>query len=55
MEKAREFLSVGHSVSETALLSGYGDVFNFSKMFRKTVGISPAEYKKNAREECVLS
>ncbi|MBQ4159984.1 MAG: AraC family transcriptional regulator [Clostridia bacterium] len=49
MEKAKEFLSSGHSVSEAALLSGYGDVFNFSKMFRKTVGVSPAAYKKSPR------
>lgn len=49
MEKAKEFLASGHSVSEAALLSGYGDVFNFSKMFRKAVGVSPAAYKKGSR------
>ena len=49
MEKAKGFLSSGHSVSETALLTGYGDVFNFSKMFRKTIGVSPLEYKQNSK------
>ncbi|MBR5451379.1 MAG: AraC family transcriptional regulator [Clostridia bacterium] len=44
--RAKEFLSDGHSVGETALLCGYSDSFTFSKMFKKQVGISPAEWKK---------
>ena len=49
MRRACEFLSAGYSVSETAFMSGYGDVFNFSKMFHKTFGVSPSEYKKSTR------
>lgn len=49
MYHACEFLSAGYSVSEAAFMSGYGDVFNFSKMFHKTFDISPSEYKKGVR------
>ena len=44
--KAAEFLLQGHNVSEAAYMSGYPDVFAFSKMFRKVMGMSPSEYKK---------
>lgn len=53
MERAREFLAGGYSVSEAATMSGYSDVFNFSKMFHKMVGVSPTEYKKNHRSTLV--
>ncbi len=46
MRRAQDFLTAGYSVSEAATLSGYDDVFNFSKMFHKTVGASPSDYKK---------
>lgn len=46
VERAKEFLSKGHSVSDTALLCGYSDSFTFSKMFKKQVGLSPADWKK---------
>lgn len=46
VERAKEFLSKGLSVSDTALLCGYSDSFTFSKMFKKQVGLSPADWKK---------
>lgn len=45
LEKAAEFLSRGFSVADTAEMAGYRDVCNFSKMFKKIRGKSPAEYK----------
>lgn len=53
MRKACDLLNEGYSVSDTASIVGYNDSFNFSKMFKKTNGISPMEYKKkfiNSRE-----
>ena len=29
---------------------GYDDVFNFSKMFKKNIGVSPLKYKKEFKE-----
>lgn len=46
MRRAGELLLKGYSVSESAYMVGYADAFNFSKMFRKTVGCSPSEYRK---------
>lgn len=46
MRKACEMLQKGYSVSEAANMSGYTDVFHFSKMFHKTIGYSPAAYRK---------
>lgn len=42
MEKARELLETGkYRVNEVAYLVGYDDVFYFSKLFKKKMGISP--------------
>lgn len=38
------------SVADTAKMVGYDDVFNFSKMFKKNVGVSPLKYKKELKE-----
>lgn len=46
VERAKAFLAKGHSVGDTAILCGYSDSFTFSKMFKKQVGLSPAEWKK---------
>ena len=51
MDKACELLLSGYSVADTAALVGYGDQFNFSKGFKKQLGVSPTEYRKNRREQ----
>ena len=38
------------SVADTAKMVGYDDVFNFSKMFKKNIGVSPLKYKKEFKE-----
>ncbi len=45
MENAKEFLLEGHSVGESALLSGYTDEFNFSRAYKKYFGIAPSHTK----------
>ena len=47
LNHAHSLLNTGYSVSEAAELSGYGDVFNFSKMFKKKFGKSPSQVKKS--------
>ncbi len=50
MKKAAELLvKYGYSVTETALSTGYSDVFTFSKMFKKKFGISPSLYQNQNR------
>lgn len=44
INKARELLSQGISVSDTAMFVGYPDQFAFSKIFKKYTGYSPTEY-----------
>jgi len=44
IKKACELLSQGFKVSETALMVGYDNVFTFSKIFKKNIGYSPAQY-----------
>lgn len=41
MQEADRYLRQGMTVGETARLCGYADVFNFSRMFKKTYGVSP--------------
>lgn len=48
MEKAKQFLESGTdlAVSEIAEQVGYEDVYHFSKLFKKTYGISPSKIRK---------
>ncbi len=48
LEKAREFLSLGHSVQSTAYMVGYADEFNFSRAFKKHFGIPPSHVGRDA-------
>lgn len=45
MKEAQHYLNEGYSVKECAMLCGYDDVSNFSKMFKRTFGCSPAFYE----------
>ena len=36
-----------YSVSDIAAITGYSDVYYFSRIFKKTTGLSPLEYKKS--------
>lgn len=51
MEAAKKQLSRGASVAEAAKLSGYEDVCNFSKMFKKIFGISPGYWGETEKRE----
>ena len=44
MEKAKLFLTESKSVSETALMVGYSDIYQFSRAFKNYTGISPTKY-----------
>ena len=47
LERAAEILASGSlSVSEAAYASGYGDIVNFSRMFKKHFGIAPSKYRE---------
>jgi AraC-type DNA-binding domain-containing proteins len=47
LEKAARFLLEDNfTTSEAARSTGYSDIFNFSRMFKRKFGISPSYYKK---------
>ena len=39
-----------YSVSETAKMSGFEDLYFFSRQFKEYVGMSPIKYKNNPPE-----
>lgn len=43
---AQNYLDEGKSVTESCMLSGFSDYSNFSKMFKKCIGISPKQYQQ---------
>lgn len=48
INKAKDLLASGTTnVTETALICGFSDVFYFSNLFKKNVGITPSEFLKN--------
>lgn len=49
LEKATILLAKhDYSVSEAARSTGYDDIYNFSKMFKKKYGVPPSRYSKQA-------
>lgn len=50
LEHSALYLKQGESVTQAAALSGYADVFHFSKMFKKSFGVSPREYRDEAKK-----
>lgn len=46
IEAAKNYLRQGKNVSEACSLSGFNDYANFLRSFRKNVGLSPGEYRK---------
>lgn len=45
LNAAYDFLASGFPVNKAAVMCGYTDAYNFSKMFKKYHGISPSEVK----------
>lgn len=55
LDKAEKLLLMGYTVSNAAYMSGYTDVCNFSKMFKRKKGVSPGEVgKQKASARAVL-
>lgn len=52
MDAAQKYLIQGFSVEEAAILSGYADPCNFSKMFKRRYGVSPVGWKKKVLKFC---
>lgn len=51
ISKARELLSgTSDSITQVALVTGFGSFSSFSRTFRKHVGTTPSEYRKSMRE-----
>lgn len=48
---AQNHLGMGKSVTESSMLSGFGEYTNFSKVFKKYVGVSPKQYQMKVTEK----
>jgi AraC-like DNA-binding protein len=46
ISKAKELISSGKSIKESAFLVGYEDVFYFMRVFKNTTGISPGKFSR---------
>lgn len=46
ISKAKDLLRDGNTVSETAHMVGFNDIFYFSKVFKKLESITPSQYKR---------
>lgn len=46
LSRAKELLKRGVKVSDTSVMCGYKDPFNFTKIFKKRFNLSPREYQK---------
>ncbi len=48
IERAKDFLDKGESVTNTCYLVGYNDLTHFSRVFKKLVGIQPSKYRRQS-------
>ncbi|MBQ9967414.1 MAG: AraC family transcriptional regulator [Oscillospiraceae bacterium] len=46
LQAAKQYLQKGYSVQEAAKLSGFNDVYNFSRLFTREEGYNPSTFKK---------
>ena len=45
MNRARSLLQSGeHNISEVAYIVGYSDIYYFSRLFKKTMGVPPSAF-----------
>lgn len=49
LSHAEKLLVAGYSVGDVAAMTGYRDVFNFSRIFKKKNGLSPLAYREKNR------
>ena len=47
ISRAKKMLSDGFNVTEACTRSGFNDYSNFLRMFKRTVGMSPGQYRKS--------
>lgn len=55
LDVAYDFLKEGYPVNKTAVMVGYSDAYNFSKMFKKYHGISPSDVAEAVKDAVYLS
>ena len=46
LSESKRYLKYGYSIKETALLCGFGDPPNYTRLFRREEGICPTDWKK---------
>ena len=46
LERAKEFIQLGHTVSNAATMSGFSDLCNFSRMFKTHYGHNPSSLRR---------
>lgn len=49
VERARQDLIAGHPLTVVAARAGFADQSHFSRVFRRHVGVSPAEFRRQVR------
>jgi AraC-like DNA-binding protein len=50
ISKAKKLLAEGSSATEAAFMCGFNDFSNFSRLFKRTVGVSLRQYKTDAKK-----
>jgi AraC-like DNA-binding protein len=49
VERARSFLGRGSTAADVAAVAGFADQAHFSRLFKRSTGLTPGEYSKRVR------
>jgi two-component system response regulator YesN len=50
VDLAKNLLKIGYlSISDIASMSGYENIYYFSRVFKESTGMTPTEYRKNLK------
>ena len=54
INRAKNLLKDGYSVTDTSRLVGFNDIYYFSRMFKRNEGMSPSEYIRTRGVDVLL-
>ena len=50
IDRARSMMLAGHGIAESAMAGGFADQSHFSRMFKRTFGLTPDAWRRSLED-----